>query len=186
MADALGIASSVIALLELTTTAIQYVKDVKDGSSDRARLRDELRNTTCVLEMLQDRVEDLQSSGDVTLKPKLLATLSAADGPLDLLQKLMQDIIAKLNPQHRLRRLAQPFTWPFTKKEVAETLDALERLKSNLNLIIQGEVVYATALFSSALLAETLTSREQGFGQTVQPQTRPRLRTNRELGRTRW
>lgn len=148
MADPVGLAASVIALLQMTATAIQYVKDVKDGPLDRIRLRDELRSTTCVLEMLRDRVEDSQSSEEVTLKPELLATLSAADGPLNLLQKLLQDIITKLSPLTRLKRLAQPFTWPFTKKEVAETLAALERLKSNFNLIIQGEVVYDTS-FSS-------------------------------------
>jgi hypothetical protein len=118
MADPLGIAASVIALLQLTATVIQYVKAVNDGSSDRTRLRDELRTTTCVLEMLRDRVEDSQSSGEETLKPQLLAALSATDGPLTLLKTLLQDIITKMVPQKHLGRLAQPFTWPFTKKEI--------------------------------------------------------------------
>lgn len=150
MSDPLSITASLIAVLQLAATAIQYVKDVKGGSSDRTRLRDELRSTTCVLEMLRDRIEDSENSGDTKLNPELLAALGAPDGPLQLLQKVLQDIIAKLHPRDGLRKLAQPFTWPFDKKDISEMLEMLERLKSNFNLIIQNELVYVCSFVSVA------------------------------------
>ncbi len=139
MAEALGTAASLLAILEFAVKATQYLKDVKHGSSDRIRLRDELRNTTCLVQMLKDRIDD---SDDGDLTPASIAWLGGPDGPIELFKRLLEDIVAKLAPQDRLRRLAQPFSWPFDKKEVAELLGSLERLKSHFNLVMQNDLVY--------------------------------------------
>ncbi|GFP56662.1 hypothetical protein TASIC1_0007015400 [Trichoderma asperellum] len=141
-----GVSASVIAVLQLATTVTQYLKDVKRGSADRIRLRDELRSTVCLVEMLQDRLEDseaiLDDSG--TLKPQSIDALSVSNGPLQLFQQVLEEIVAELAPQDNLRRLAQPFTWPFDKKKVAELLACLERLKSHFNLVLQSNIAYMT------------------------------------------
>lgn len=139
-----GVSASVIAVLRLATTATQYLKDVKGGSADRIRLRDELRSTVCLVEMLQDRLEDSDAILDdsSTLKPHSVDSLGGTDGPLQLFQQVLGEIIAELSPQDYLRRLAQPFTWPFDKKRVAELLACLERLKSLFNLVLQNNIAY--------------------------------------------
>jgi hypothetical protein len=143
MAEALGTAASLLAVLEAAVKATQYLKDVKQGSSDRLRLRDELRSTTCLAEMLKDRIDD-SDEGDLT--PTSIASLGGPDGPLELFKRVLEEIVAKLAPQDRLRRLAQPFSWPFDKKEVAELLASLERLKSHFNLAMQNDLVYCFRL----------------------------------------
>ncbi|KAM0229945.1 hypothetical protein ACHAPO_009667 [Fusarium lateritium] len=142
MSDPLSITVSVIALLQLAATATQYLKDVKHGSADRLRLRDELRSTTCLLEMLKDRIEDDDetSETDQPLKPASIRALAEPDGPLSLFKRVLEDIVTKLEPQARLRRLAKPFTWPFDKKDITELLTCLERLKSHFNLVIQNDL----------------------------------------------
>ncbi|KAH6994707.1 hypothetical protein EDB82DRAFT_502327 [Fusarium venenatum] len=142
MSDPLSITASVIALLQLAATATQYLKDVKHGSADRLRLRDELRSTTCLLEMLRDRIEDDDetSETDQPLKPASVRVLAEPDGPLSLFEQVLQDMVTKLEPQARLRRLAKPFTWPFDKKDIAELLTCLERLKSHFNLVMQNDL----------------------------------------------
>lgn len=144
MSDPLSIAASVIALLQLTATATQYLKDVKHGSADRLRLRDELRSTACLLEMLKDRVEDADDASETeeTLKPGSIRALAEPDGPLSLFGQILQEIITKLEPQASLRRLAKPFTWPFDKKDISEMLNSLERLKSHFSLIMQNDLRY--------------------------------------------
>jgi hypothetical protein len=144
MADPLSTVASVLAVLKLAVAATTYIKDVKQGSTDRLRLRDELRSTACLLEMLKDRLEDSEEGGDGhvgTLKPSSIASLAGEGGPLALFKRLLEDIITKLAPQDTFRRLALPFTWPFDKKEVAEFVSALERLKSHFNLAIQNDLV---------------------------------------------
>jgi hypothetical protein len=147
MSDPLSVTAGFIAVLQAAATAIQYVKDVKTGSSDRTRLRDELRSTVLVLEMLRDRLEDSAAAADATggqtllMRSAVMESFAAPHGPLLLFKQLVEDIVAKLAPLDRLRRLAQPFRWPFDKKDVNEMLAALERLKLNFNFIIQNDLV---------------------------------------------
>ncbi|KAH6973695.1 hypothetical protein BKA56DRAFT_676360 [Ilyonectria sp. MPI-CAGE-AT-0026] len=143
MSDPLGVTASIIAVLQLAATATQYLKDVKNGSTDRMRLRNELRSSVCLLEMLKDRLED---NGDTTyainsLKPSSIQSLASSEGPLNLFRRILEEIIAKLAPQERLRRFSQPFTWPFDKKDISELLSSLERLKSFLNLVLQNDLI---------------------------------------------
>ncbi|KAH7198957.1 uncharacterized protein B0J16DRAFT_360560 [Fusarium flagelliforme] len=142
MSDPLGITASVIAVLQLAVTATKYLKDVKNGSADRLLLRDELRSTVCLVEMLKDRVEDIDDESEIedTLQPASMKALVASDGPLELFQQVLQDIVTKLEPQAGLRRLAKPLTWPFDKKDINEMLACLERLKSHLSLIMQNDL----------------------------------------------
>lgn len=144
--DPLSVAASVAALLQLSATALEYVKNVKQGSLSRAKLRDELRNSICLLEMLKDRIEDsVDSKGEAMCSP-WLAALAGRDGPLQLFKNLLEDIIERLVPQDRLRKFAQPFRWPFDEKDITKTLETLERLKTSFNLIIQDELVYVYLL----------------------------------------
>lgn len=62
MSDTLSITASIIAVLQLAATATDYLKGIKNGDSDRVKLRDELRSTTCLLEMLNDRIEDAEDT----------------------------------------------------------------------------------------------------------------------------
>ncbi|KAL2186498.1 Pkinase-domain-containing protein [Thermothelomyces heterothallicus CBS 203.75] len=167
MADPLGTLANVLAVLKLAAAATQYIKEAKNGASERLRLRDELRSTTCLLEMLKDRLEDGESAEDgdeASLKPPSITSLAAEDGPLALFKRVLEDIIDKLAPKDRLRRLAQPFTWPFDKKDVAELVATLERLKSHFNLIMQNDLVELAKLSHLKLdniqrQVETATSR---------------------------
>lgn len=143
MSDPLSLTASIIAVLQLASTATQYIKDVKHGSTDRTKLRDEMRNAIHLFEMLQDRIEDAEDSDDESLKLTLSRSLAGPDSLLESFKKLTEDIIAKLAPQDRLRRLSKHFIWPFEKKDVAEMLDALERLKTYIGLLLQNDVLYA-------------------------------------------
>lgn len=143
MADPLGIAARVVAVLQLAAAATQYLKDVKNGAADRIRLRDELRSTVCLVEMLQDRLEDADdfSDGESVLMPQAVSSLS---GPLHLFRQVLEEMNAQLAPQDGLRRLAQPVTWPLDKKKVTELLACLERLKSHFNIVLQNNIAYGS------------------------------------------
>lgn len=144
MSDPLSITASVITVLHLASTATTYLKNIKHGSSDRIKLRDELRNMSCLLEMLKDRIEDAEDAGAnlEAIEYTSMKSLSGPDGPLTLFRRVLEDIIVKLSPQDMLRQRALPFIWPFAKKDVAEMLACLERLKSNFSLFMQSDLVY--------------------------------------------
>ncbi|CEJ85701.1 hypothetical protein VHEMI03853 [[Torrubiella] hemipterigena] len=91
--------------------------------------------------MLRDRIEDADDSDDESLKLTLSRSLTGSGGLLATFKKLAEDIIAKLAPQDRLRRLSKHFIWPFEKKDITEMFDALERLKTHIGLLLQNDVL---------------------------------------------
>ncbi|RHZ69155.1 hypothetical protein CDV55_103316 [Aspergillus turcosus] len=111
MSDPLSITASIIAVLQLTATATEYLRGIKHGDADRVKLRDELRSTTCLLEMLRDRIEDAEDAvtPSETGRPMSIKSLAGPDSPLVHFQRILEDIIAQLSPQNRLakRQLAQ-------------------------------------------------------------------------------
>lgn len=144
MSDPLSITASVIAVLQLAATATDYLRGIKNGEADRVKLRDELRSATYLLEMLRDRIEDAEDAVAMSGAggPMSIKSLDGSDSPLILFQRILEDIIAQLNPQNKLRQRSLPLTWPFTKKDIAEKIACLERLKSHFSLVMQNDLVY--------------------------------------------
>ncbi|KAJ6099060.1 serine/threonine-protein kinase chk2 (cds1) [Penicillium canescens] len=143
MSDPLSIAANVITLLQLTAVTIEYLKGIKNGAADRLHLRDELRSTACLLEMLRDRIEDAEDADlrSESTEKVLMKSLVGSDSPLILFQRMLEEIIAKLSPQDKLRQRSLPLMWPFTKKDIAEKLSSIERLKSHISLAMQSDLV---------------------------------------------
>lgn len=140
MSDPLSITASIVAVLQMTATVTQYLKDIKGGSEDRTRLRDEIRSTICLLEMLKDRLED------VDIRDTWLDTLRWLDvpkGPLVQFREALELLVKKLAPPGRMRQTAQTLKWPFDKAGVNEVLGRIERLKSLFSLAIQNDYMCA-------------------------------------------
>jgi hypothetical protein len=164
MSDPLSITASIITVLELAVKATEYLRGIKNGDADRVKLRDELRSTTCLLEMLRDRIEDAENAMTTsgTGKPMSIKSLDGLDSPLVQFQRVLEDIIAQLSPQHKLRKRSLPLSWPFTKKDIAEKLACLERLKSHFILVMQNDLVYGSCPASfhvSLMFCGILTAR---------------------------
>lgn len=155
MADPLGVPLNILAVLQLAAKATLYIKEVKGGSSDKTRLRDELRSTVLLLEMLKDRLEDDQDEEDGA-NHLPTGALTHSKGPVFQFQKLLEDVIAKLDPKTGARRIARVLTWPFDKKDVAEILAAMERVKAHFMLVMQKDVVYDKCLREQSLLDANL------------------------------
>ena len=134
--DPISLTASFITIIELTTKATSYLKELKHGSEDRVRLREQVRSIQCLLEILKDRVED----SDV-LKRDLssIRSLKLPGGPLDQLTNALQQLNKKLAPGDGLIHKPRALLWPLQKKEVRDLIDAIERQKSAFNLAIQND-----------------------------------------------
>ncbi|OJI83101.1 hypothetical protein ASPTUDRAFT_702542 [Aspergillus tubingensis CBS 134.48] len=117
MSDPLSITASVIAVLELAATTTRYLREIKHGAADRLQLRDELRSTSYLLEMLRDRIDDAED-----------AAVTLGMGKSILTESLFGQRSLSL-------------TWPFTKKDITEKLACLERLKGSLSLVLQNDLI---------------------------------------------
>ncbi|KAL7926757.1 hypothetical protein ACQKWADRAFT_318066 [Trichoderma austrokoningii] len=120
-----GVSASVAAVLQLATTVTQYLEG---GEAERARLRDGVRSTVCLLEMLLER------------KPQGVDSLSGLDGPLLLFRQVLEDIVAKFG------RLAEPVAWPFDGTKVAELLACLERVNGHFDVALRDNIAQLAGL----------------------------------------
>ena len=88
--DPISLAASLAALIQLTTQAAQLLKGIKSGSDDRIKLREEIRSTICLLQMLQDRVDDAEL---VEKDLASIVSLSFSGGLMDQLKDALQSLL---------------------------------------------------------------------------------------------
>jgi hypothetical protein len=80
MADALGIAASIIALLQASGAVVQHLKSSKDANKDIQALKIEVINVRGLLFSLKDLLPEPESDEDSLLP--VFESLGCQDGPL--------------------------------------------------------------------------------------------------------
>ena len=117
---------------KVISTISKYYSDVKDAKNDIMQLSTEVED----LGNTVSKVEDLLSGGeseDLPVATQLLPTLESSQKELELLEK-------RLNPgrgDKMMRRVGKrALKWPFSKKEVEECIDKLQRFKATLTLAL--------------------------------------------------
>jgi hypothetical protein len=141
--------SSIVALLQLTKSVVDYVKDVKGSSNDRIRLRDSIWSTITLLEMLKFRFEDAASNDGQLPQAGPRMDVKA---PLRELGKVLETLVANLAPSSEFDKAMKKVSWPFEKSEVKELLPCIEAQKSHLALAMQNNHMYAHNLHSTSRL----------------------------------
>lgn len=137
MAEALGVAASIIAVLQLSGVVINYLKDVKDASKDCQNILLEIGSTRCLLQVLNDLI-----AGSNTQESYLAAARSLAvqHGPLDQFRSALERLSEKLiTPGNSFAKTAKVLTWTLKKYDVKELLSTIERIKSLLSLALQND-----------------------------------------------
>lgn len=137
MTDPLSISASITALLQLTSTVIQYLSGVKGAPEDRQRILSELASVIGFLYTLEDQA-DKAKQGDQW--SSTLQSLNVPKGPLDQLRRALERLSSKLAPSATgLKKVSKAITWPFQKEEIREILGSIERQKALFNLARQND-----------------------------------------------
>lgn len=135
--DPLSISASIVALVQLTGTVIEYLHGVKGASEDRQNILSELSSVSGMLFILQDHADQQEDSWSLTLK-----SLNGTEGPLAQLRTSLELLLSKLVPVKGLKKVGKAFAWPFQKEEIKEILNAIERQKVLLSLARQNDHMY--------------------------------------------
>ncbi len=136
MADPLSISGSIVAVLQLTSTVVHYINDVKDASEERLRIRDEISSTSFLLYMLKDRIQQAHSS---ELWLSMVQSLDVPKGPLEQFKRALEQLASRLAPCQGLKKIRNALTWPFQREEIEEILSTIERQKSLFDLTLQND-----------------------------------------------
>ena len=132
--DPLSISASIVALVQLTGTVIEYLHGVKGAFEDCQNILSELTSVSGMLFILQDHADQQEDSWSLTLK-----LLSGSEGPLAQLRTSLGILVSKLSPVKGLKEVGKAFAWPFQKEEIKEILNTIERQKALLTLARQND-----------------------------------------------
>ena len=132
----LGLAASIIQLIDATVKVTQYINDVKDAPAERSKLAMEVANLVPLLTSLRYRIEGASSDDSWFLGVR---SLGAPKGPLDLFKQDLKYLASKLEPQHGAKKIGKLLVWTLDKKDIKNSLDSIERIKSLISLALQRD-----------------------------------------------
>ncbi|KAF5963697.1 vegetative incompatibility het-e-1 [Fusarium coicis] len=136
MAEALGVASSVIAVVDLSAKAfslcLQYSREVKNAKDDIEKLGKEVAAFQATTEELQTLIDGPRGQ---ELKASQQLKAAIEDGRLRL-EKLEQQLQPSTGRKRMSRFGLRALKWPFESKEVKGTIEDLERCRRNISLAL--------------------------------------------------
>jgi hypothetical protein len=135
--DPLSLTASIIAILQLTSTVINYLNDVKNASKDQARCATEASNVYCLLTNLKYRLEEAKSEN--ASWHTAVRLLNVANGPLDQYRSALEQLQSKVTKASAsgLQKTVRALVWKFSKDEVHDILSRIERLKSLTQIALE-------------------------------------------------
>lgn len=124
MAEVIGLAASVIAVIQLmgkvTSLSYDYLSGVKRAPNDLLELVDELHALGKFLITLQNYTDENPESGTLGL-------LNAKDGPLSKCAQELQSLHLKLDGK---KEIVECLKWPLKEKETMQHISRIERQKT--------------------------------------------------------
>ena len=138
MPDPLGITGSIIAVLQLTASIIEYLKAVHDAHKDRIKFLSEVSVLHHLLAVLQNRVEKANDSNDPWFAQ--VRELGVERGPLDRLKSHLEHLESKLKPASGLRAVGRSLTWKFDKADIESIISSIERTKMLVSLALTDDL----------------------------------------------
>jgi Cdc6-like AAA superfamily ATPase len=122
MADAVGAVASVLQLVSATAKLVQYCIDVAHAPAEADDLVVECSALTPLLLRLKN---DTKLQNTEAAEPLMK--------PLDDLKKRVNNLVDRLSPDSRLRRLSRDVLWPLLKKDMREVIERTTRFTSLIN-----------------------------------------------------
>ena len=134
--DPLSISGSIIAVLQLTATVLQYLNGVGNAPSERQRLYSELSGVRDMLYILHSKATQMQE--DDSFSPTL-RSYCVAGGTLEQYKAALERLAKILKPSRGISKVTAVITWPSKSKEVKYLFDAIERQKTLLSLVQEND-----------------------------------------------
>jgi predicted RNase H-like nuclease (RuvC/YqgF family) len=142
MAEALGIASSVIAVVDLSakvlSLCLQYSREVKRAKDDIERLRKEVADFQVITEEVKALIEGRR--GRELKTSQRLA--SAIEDARSTLEKLAQELQPSTSRKAMRRFGVRALRWPFESRDVEETVQNLADYKGYILLALNVDQTY--------------------------------------------
>ncbi|PNP76563.1 hypothetical protein FNYG_09982 [Fusarium nygamai] len=167
MAEAVGLAASIIAIAELSAKVgklcVQYSTAAGNARADITRLQARLKDLNVCLEAAQRLLDDPKNTA--------LATSRSLIDSLNSCKIELEEIQDKLDPgsaRKAMRRFGlRALKWPFDSKEISTVMSNLEHYKQTITLCLQ--VDQTTILLDMSQRVEGLSLQQQSTTSVARP-----------------
>lgn len=132
--EALGLAGSIIAVVQLTTSVVHYLAGIKNSSRDQKECATEATNLLVLLTSLKFRVEEANSTDPWLISVR---ALDVDNGPLSQYKAATERLVSRITHKGKTSKIGAVLSWPLNKSEVADILASIERLKSFISLALE-------------------------------------------------
>lgn len=133
---AIGLLATIAQLVDASAKVIRYISDARNAPKESLRFAQEASNILGLLLRLRGRVEDPQTPD------AWFVEVNALSSYLDQLHELLEGLSTKIQSNGgRLQKVNQTLFWTFTKREINETLDTIERIKSLISLALEDNLL---------------------------------------------
>jgi len=130
--EVVGAVASIVALVELATTVIGYIKSTKEAGEERKKLLRETTGTLNFLVLLKNQAEEKEWANTLRI-------IALPKGPVEQFRIALERLASKLSPVGGVKSVGKALTWYFQKDEINEILSTIERQKSLFILALEND-----------------------------------------------
>jgi len=135
MGDPLSISASIITILQLTSSIIQYFKDAKGAGEECRKALVEFAAIHGLLRLLNENL-------DRPFAHRNEEMLQSLRVPLKEFRVLTENLEAKVKPTTGMKKVGRALVWHFEKNEIKQLLSEIERYKLLFSLALQNDHMY--------------------------------------------
>jgi hypothetical protein len=135
--DPLSVTTSIIAVIQLPGTILDYLNAVRKASKDQVKLAIEASNIYNLLISLRYRVE--QASAEHPWFDAVRA-LRIERGPLDQPKAALEEIVVQIEPTSGIKKLGKTLTWKLEKRGIDALLSNIERVKLLVSVALANDL----------------------------------------------
>jgi hypothetical protein len=154
MAEPVGLATGIIAVIQLSERVLSYCRrfigKISGAKREEAQIIATIAGLKGYFEFLQGFVVD---DGNSARLPQL-NSICREEGALDICAGLLKDIESKLQPERDYNRVLKKLAWPSQRKEIEEALEVIERQKTLIMLALQQDNIQAALTIEATVKEE--------------------------------
>jgi len=129
---AIGLLASIIAVLQLSSKAVEYLSNAKNAHEERGKLQREILIVAGLLTVLQSKSEEWKYEN-------WSETVKLLESPVQQTRELIEKILPKLQQESGIKKIGKQLIWPFQKGEVIEVVASLERYQQYFLLALHND-----------------------------------------------
>jgi hypothetical protein len=133
--EAVGAASAIAALAELTIKVMGHIKDVRDADK---QIEDYNREASSLVTLLTSLRARIMQNGAKTGDPWFDSVRMLQHGPMQQYQTALEAFALKVAPRPGRRgKIFHRMLWVFNKRDVQDLVAKMERLKTLISVALQ-------------------------------------------------